>query len=78
VKGVLAVDLDELYRTDALEEELAVTKLFDRLVAQVPVSGAPGAGSFPSDTAGDVALGAELLLLDPRPIHFGIMKGQNT
>jgi predicted phage baseplate assembly protein len=64
VKGVLAVDLDELYRIDATEEELAANnKLFDTLAAQVPRAGT------------GVTVAAELLLLDPRPVELGMMKG---
>lgn len=62
VEGVLAVDLDELHRVDATAEELAATRLFDRLTAQVPRAGA------------DVTMAAELLLLDPRPLQLGVMK----
>jgi hypothetical protein len=63
VKGVLAVDLDGLYRTDATEEELAKSTLFDTLVAEVPRAGT------------SVTVAAELLLLDPRPVALGVMTG---
>jgi predicted phage baseplate assembly protein len=62
VAGVLAVDLNELHRTDASPEQLALTRLFDVLTAQTPRAG----------TA--VTVAAELLLLDPRPIQLGVMK----
>ncbi|HET8764716.1 MAG TPA: putative baseplate assembly protein, partial [Rhodanobacter sp.] len=62
VKGVLAVDLNALHRTDATTEQLAHTTLFDRLTAQVPRAGT------------DVTVAAELLLLDPRPVQLGVMK----
>jgi hypothetical protein len=61
VKGVLAVDLDEFYRIDATAEELANTQLFDTLTAQVPRAGIDG------------SVGAELLLLDPRPVSLEVM-----
>jgi predicted phage baseplate assembly protein len=61
VPGVLAVDLNELHRVDATPEQLAVTPLYDRLVAQVPRAGT------------DVTVAAELLLLDPRPVQLGVM-----
>jgi predicted phage baseplate assembly protein len=62
VKGVLAVDLNELHRIDATAEQLATTTLFDTLTAQVPRAGT------------NVTVAAELLLLDPRPVQLGVMK----
>lgn len=59
--GVRAVDLNELFRIDATAEQLAAGKLFDRLTAQAPRAGT------------DVTVGAELLLLDPRPVQLGVM-----
>jgi predicted phage baseplate assembly protein len=59
--GVRAVDLNELFRIDATAEQLAAGKLFDRLTAQTPRAGT------------DVTVGAELLLLDPRPVQLGVM-----
>jgi predicted phage baseplate assembly protein len=61
VPGVLAVDLNELHRVDATEEELAASRLADQLTAQVPRAGT------------DIKLAAELLLLDPRPVGLGVM-----
>lgn len=66
VKGVLAVDLDELHRVDAEEEELKTTRLFDTLASQVP-------GSLGGTGGSTATLAAELLLLDPRPLELGTM-----
>jgi hypothetical protein len=62
VAGVLAVDLNELHRTDASATDLAAGKPFDRLTAQVPRAG------------DNLTVAAELLLLDPRPAELGVMK----
>lgn len=75
VKGVVAVDLDALHRTDATEEDLAVTKLFDRLTAQLPVAGAPATTNPATGSNGQPTLAAELLLLDPRPIVLATLRG---
>jgi predicted phage baseplate assembly protein len=61
VPGVLAVDLNELHRVDATPQQLTVTPLYDRLVAQIPRAGT------------DVTVAAELLILDPRPVQLGVM-----
>lgn len=61
VAGVVAVDIDELHRTDAPVAELAAGRLHDVLVAQIPRHGT------------DLTVGAELLLLDPRPVKPGVM-----
>ncbi len=61
VAGVLGVDLDELFRSDATAAELSETRLFDRLAAQVPRAGT------------EAMVGAELLTLDPRPVLPGAM-----
>lgn len=61
VSGVRAVDLNELHRIDLTEKELAAKKLYDILPAQAPRGGS------------DVTVGAELLLLDPRPVQLGRM-----
>jgi predicted phage baseplate assembly protein len=61
IAGVLAVDLNDLYRTDATAEQLAAGRLFDVLTAHVPRAGT------------DVTVAAELLQLDPRPLELGVM-----
>ncbi len=59
VKGVIAVDLDQLYRTDApLKDQGTLQPLL--------LASAPQAGT-------DTAIAAELLLLDPRPLMLGGM-----
>ncbi|MFC8681515.1 putative baseplate assembly protein [Microbacterium ureisolvens] len=63
VRGVVAVELDELHRVDASQAELAKTRVVDTLI-----SAAPG------PVAGGATLPAELLLLDPRPVPFRIVR----
>jgi hypothetical protein len=63
VHGVHGVDLDELHRVDASEAELANTRVLDTIVSDPP-----------GPVGGGATLAAELLLLDPRPVQFGIMR----
>ena len=63
VRGVLAVDLDELHRVDASDPGLASTRLFDTLVSEAPGS-----------AGGSATVAAELLLLDPRPVDLEIRR----
>ena len=59
VEGVVAVDLDELYRTSGPQ---SVVMLHSRLIAR--------GAEFSSD---GTVLGAEILTLDPAPLELGSM-----
>jgi predicted phage baseplate assembly protein len=62
VRGVVALDLDELHRTDA------TGGLKDGLLLETLASDAPR-----SATGSSAVLAAELLVLDPRPIDLGFI-----